>query len=90
MKNGLFIQLNTEVWKEGKMFVAYAKQLDISSCGTTLNKARKNLAEAIELFLEEAEKKGVLIEILKEAGFYFDQKWKTPKIVSREKLKIPN
>lgn len=54
------IEFRSEVWKEGKMYVAYSPELDVSSCGPTLEKAKANLKEAVELFLEEAEKMGTL------------------------------
>jgi hypothetical protein len=59
----------SHVLKEGKMFVAYTPDLDLSSCATTQIKAQKNLIEAVRLFLEEAEKKGSLGQILEEARF---------------------
>jgi predicted RNase H-like HicB family nuclease len=40
--------------KEGDWFVALCPELDIASQGKTVEEARKNLAEAIELFLETA------------------------------------
>ena len=52
------IQFTTQVFREGKTHIAYAPELDVSSCATTEAKARKNLVEAVRLFLEEAEKKG--------------------------------
>jgi len=54
------IQLTTEIWKEGNMFVSYVPQLDVSSCGKTVDEARKNIREAAELFLEESEKAGTI------------------------------
>jgi predicted RNase H-like HicB family nuclease len=63
------IQFSSQIFREGKMYVGYAPELDLSSCGTTEAKAQKNLIEAVRLFLEEAEKKGSLGPILKEAGF---------------------
>lgn len=63
------IQLTGEIFHEGKMYVAYSPELDVSSCATTQTKAEKNLIEAVRLFLEEAEKKGSLAQILEEAGF---------------------
>jgi hypothetical protein len=51
------------------MYVAYTPELDLSSCATTQTKAQKNLIAAVRLFLEEAEKKGSLAQILEEAGF---------------------
>ncbi|OGH21228.1 MAG: hypothetical protein A2958_01870 [Candidatus Levybacteria bacterium RIFCSPLOWO2_01_FULL_38_13] len=50
-------------------FVAYTPELDVASCGPTEDKARQNLHEAIEIVLEEAERKGRLKELLEELGF---------------------
>jgi predicted RNase H-like HicB family nuclease len=63
------IQFTIQIFKEGKLYVAYAPQLDVSSCGGTEAKARKNLLEAVHLFLEEADRMGTLDQILDEAGF---------------------
>ena len=63
------IQFTSQIFREGKMYVAYSPELDVSSCATTKAKAQKNLLEAVRLFLEESEKKGSLDQILKEAGF---------------------
>ncbi len=63
------IQFTTQIFREGKMYVAYSPVLDVSSCATTKSKAQKNLLEAVRLFLEESEKKGSLDQILMEAGF---------------------
>jgi predicted RNase H-like HicB family nuclease len=63
------IEFTSQVFKEGGMFVAHTPELDISSCATTKTKALANLQEAVLIFLEEAEKKGSLQQILKEAGF---------------------
>jgi hypothetical protein len=63
------IQFTTQVFREGRTYVGYTPELDVSSCATTEAKAQKNLLEAVRLFLEEAEKMGSLDQILKEAGF---------------------
>lgn len=69
----MVINFTTQVWKEGEMcvcikrYVSYAPELDISSCGETVAKAKKNLLEAVEGFLETAEGMGSLVEILEEA-----------------------
>ena len=63
-------------------FVAYNPELDVSSCGKSEEHARKNLHEVVEIVLEEAEKKGKLNDLLKEAGFEKEKKnWKTPRII---------
>ena len=62
------IQFTTEVFKEGRTYVAHTAELDLSSCGGTQQKAIQNLKEAVRLFLEEAEKMGTLERILEEVG----------------------
>ena len=41
--------------REGDGFIALCPELDIASQGDTVEEARRNLAEAIELFLEVAD-----------------------------------
>ena len=57
------IDFTTQVWKEGKTYVSYAKELDVSSCGRTVKEAKENLLEAVECFLETAEEMGTLGQI---------------------------
>jgi predicted RNase H-like HicB family nuclease len=64
------IQFTTQVFKEGKTFVAHTTELDISSCGETEKKALHNLNEAVTLLLEEADKLGTLDQILEQSGFF--------------------
>ena len=63
------IQFTTQILKEGDTFVAYAPELDLSSCGKTIQEAKAHLAEVVTLFVEEAERMGTLQEIPEEAGF---------------------
>ena len=66
MKN---LIVTEEIWKEGNMYTAYCPELDVVSCGTNLEEARKNLLEVIEIQLEEAATLGTLKEFLEEAGY---------------------
>ncbi len=43
------------IWKEGKYYVAQCLNVDISSFGETIDEARKNLKEAVELYFEGIE-----------------------------------
>jgi len=63
------VQFTTRIFKEGRIFVAHALELDVSSCGGTKERALRNLKEAVRLFLEEAEKMGTLDQILEESGY---------------------
>ena len=67
--SGIMKEFTSQIFREGKMYVGYAPELDLSSCATTESKAKKNLLEAVQLFLEEAEKKDSLQQILNEGGF---------------------
>lgn len=42
--------------KEGKWFVAHSAELGVVSQGKTIEEARKNLEEAVELYLEDTPK----------------------------------
>ncbi|HUI05824.1 MAG TPA: type II toxin-antitoxin system HicB family antitoxin [Verrucomicrobiae bacterium] len=47
-------QFTAIIQQEGKWFVALCPELDVGSQGKTVEEARQNLTEAVELFLEEA------------------------------------
>lgn len=82
------IQLTAEVWKESGVYVSYVPQLDISSCGKTVEEARKNIREAAELFIDGLEEKGTLTQVLEEAGFTLENDWEAPEFVAFEKMKL--
>ena len=84
------IQFTTQIFKEGRAFVAYTRELDLSSCGGTQQKALRNLKEAVRLFFEEAEKMGTLDQILEEAG-YLKRKSKVqgPKLITTQRVSMP-
>jgi predicted RNase H-like HicB family nuclease len=46
-------KFTTVIAKEGKWFVAYCLELGVVSQGKTIEEARKNLREAVELYLED-------------------------------------
>jgi predicted RNase H-like HicB family nuclease len=62
-------KLTEELWKEENMYASYCPELDIASCGETVDQAKKNLKEVILINLEEAQKIGTLEKLLQEAGF---------------------
>ena len=47
-------QFTAIIEREGDMFVALCPELDIASQGETVEKAKVNLKEALELFFETA------------------------------------
>jgi len=63
------VVFRAEFFKEGDLYVGLAPELNISSFGETLDKAKRSLKEAVEASLEECEALGTLEEVIEEAGF---------------------
>jgi predicted RNase H-like HicB family nuclease len=83
------VELDGLVWQEGGVFVSYCPELDLSSCGDTIEDARAHLRTAIRLFLEEAQKMGTLETILQESGFKKTaQGWQAPRLVATEVISV--
>ncbi len=78
------------VFREDKTYVAYCPELDVSSCGNTVEHAKEMLKTAVRLFLEEAEKMGTLKDILEESNYTKDEsgRWLPPKLVATELVSI--
>jgi predicted RNase H-like HicB family nuclease len=49
------VQVTAIIEREGDGYVALCPELDVASQGETIEDARKNLLEAVELFLETAD-----------------------------------
>lgn len=58
------LNLKSVIWKEGKYFVAQCLDIDVSSFGKTKNEAKKNLREALELYLEDV-KRPMIVKVEK-------------------------
>ena len=72
------LDFRIEIFKEDKLYVAVAPELNVSSFGDTQEKAKTALREAVELFLEECKRMGTLNDVLIEAGFKpEDRIWKS-------------
>lgn len=80
------IEFDIIVLKENDAYVAYCPELDISSCGNSVEHSKEMLRTAVRLFLEESEKMGTLDDILEEASYKKDAsgKWLPPKLVATE------
>ena len=46
--------LTATIWRENDGFVSLCPELDVASQGDSVEEARENLREAVELFLESA------------------------------------
>jgi predicted RNase H-like HicB family nuclease len=77
------------ILKEGATFIAHVPELDVSSCGDTEAGARRNIADAVQGFLQTAKEQGTLNEILQEAGYRFENgRWNEPELVGVEHMSI--
>ena len=76
--------------KEGDQFVAYSPSLDLSTCGETLEEARRRFGEAALLFVQELDKKGTREQVL--SGLGWEQKNSSfipPLVVGQENFSVP-
>ena len=60
-------QLTAIIEREGDGYVSLCPELDIASQGDTIEKARDNLREAVELFLETASPNEIQTRLHEEA-----------------------
>ena len=93
MKKSLKLNIQIDIIREGKMYVAYSPALDLASCGKTIEQAEKSFAEAADLFFESIIARGVYKETLLSLGWRVASKqiW-PPTIISRElsPIRIPS
>ncbi len=78
------------VLEEDETYVAYCPELDVSSCGNSINHAKEMLKTAVRLFVEEAEEMGTLEDILEESRYKRDEsgRWLPPKLVATESVSL--
>ncbi len=62
-------KLPIQITRKAKWFVASCPALDVASQGETKEEARKNVAEALFMFLQSCFERGTLDDVLKECGF---------------------
>jgi len=83
------IAYTIQVFKEDQFFVAHTLELDVSSQGRTVEEAKSHLREAVEAFLEEAQRMNTLEDVLVEAGYQrTGQGWKAPDLLAQERTTV--
>ena len=86
------IEFTSLIFKEGEAFVSYCPELNVSSCGDSVEEARRRLPEAVRLFLEESQRMGTLRDILLEEGFSPRDSsstiWSSPPLVATEHIQL--
>lgn len=89
MRNGdKYIMLTLSITKEDGQFAAYCKELGTASCGATLDEARVNILDAVELYLDTLGELGDRARIFRERGIRI----RTYKKLKREvpvKISVP-
>src|SRR5512138_3530939 len=88
MKIGLSFKLPIKITKRKKWFTASCPALDIVTQGDTEEQARKNIGEALHLFLRSCIERGTLDSVLKQCGFTsvkVEEPGGQPKITARAK-----
>jgi predicted RNase H-like HicB family nuclease len=55
--------LTAVIWKEGKQYVSRCPEVGVASYGPTAEKARLALVEALELYLANAKRLGLLRDL---------------------------
>lgn len=85
----IHVACDVNIWKEGSLYVAQALPLNVMSCGSSPQEARRNLDEAIAVFLKTAADQGNLEEVLEEAGYRrTDDVWQPPEVVTSEHAEL--
>jgi len=86
------LQLQVQFIKEGETFIAYSPALDLSTCGGTFEEAQRNFGEAADIFIEECEADGTLVDVLKSLGWEQGEKpssqWLPPKVVGNVNIPV--
>ena len=57
------VHLTAVIWPEGKRYVSHCPEIGVASYGTTPAGARRALQEAVELWVSNAKKLGLLAEV---------------------------
>jgi predicted RNase H-like HicB family nuclease len=63
------IEFNVEIVKKGNWYIARVPELDFVTQGATVEEAKKNIIELVEIQFEEMKEMGTLENYLEECGF---------------------
>ena len=80
------IDFIVQIWREGAQYVAQAMPIDVVSAGSTSDRARAALDEAVGLFLSAAQEMGTLREVLEECAYErHEDGWRAPEWIAVER-----
>lgn len=63
------LRMTIETWEKGSLFIAKCPELDFISQGKTIEEAKRNLLEVVQIQFEEMKEVGTLEEYLQECGY---------------------
>lgn len=66
---GLDVSLSVSILKQGDCFIAYTPALDISTYGRSLEEAKKNFQELVDVFFAEFDDERSLANVLESLGW---------------------
>ena len=72
-KNAILVDVEILLIKEGKYFVAYCPALGVSSYGDSEKEAKTGFEEALNIFIDETERKGSFEKALLKMGWSLKQ-----------------
>jgi predicted RNase H-like HicB family nuclease len=78
-------EFNVEIVKKGKWYVARVPELDFVTQGSTIDEAKKNILELVEIQFEEMKEMNTIEEYLEECGFTKTEK---PEFIGIERREI--
>jgi predicted RNase H-like HicB family nuclease len=67
-KPQLYLQCSVIIRQESSQYSSWCPELDIASCGSTIEETRQNLHDAISSYLQTYAELGELSQLLKERG----------------------
>lgn len=83
------LKLSVQITKQGKRFIAWTPDLDLSTSGRTLVEAKKRFAEAVHIFVEELIEAGTVDDVLSSLGWTKSQRaWMPPKVIKEQTLNV--
>ena len=86
------VTLNVVFYKEGNKFIAHSSALNLSTCGDSMEQAKKRFEEMLKIFLEEVDKMGTLEDVLLECGWkkvsYPQKHWQPPVFVGQDQKEV--
>jgi predicted RNase H-like HicB family nuclease len=85
-KNATVVNVDVLLFREDKYFVAYCPALEVSSYGETEEEAKSAFDEALDIFIEETEKRGSFEKALLKLGWSLRQVPQPSYIPPRKKL----